>query len=285
MSSGKKKNNDEIVPLSTPMSELIRQINMAMKAQRKTIEQVPSWVCTPRYLRLILNGHRPNLNPGMTAKICTWLRFDSTVSEHMNELSILSLEPEWWDKFKEGMRADYWLYLQRQDACDRTSSYDFTYVPTLLQHPLYYEGLFQRRKLWPDPVQDFDQSIALRDARQRRWFDSGRPLSAVIGEPALLLDLGDDVMEAQRKHLMEMSQRPGMDIRVARLGGPWYDIIGTEFDILHYDSSPDEAVIRVFDKQASRYVSPRTHAGEFFTEGFQHSQEASESIEEYLNNE
>lgn len=279
-----KDDDDDVVPLSTPMSELIRQIDIAMKRAGKIPTHVPKWVCTPTYLRSILNGRRPNLNPGMTAKLCTWLQIDPETTARLNELAILSLEPDWWSQFKGGMNKEFWLFLQRQDACDEVCSYDFTFMPSLVQHPVFYEALFKIRQLWPDPVQDYEQSIKLRTERQERWFESGRPMSVIIGEPALHVNLGDGVMKKQGEHLIELSRLPGISIRVAKLSGPWHDIIGSEFDILKYNSRTDEVVIRASDKQDTRYVSPHGQGGKFFIQGFQQAEQVSVSIEEYLNN-
>ncbi|MGH8792404.1 MAG: Scr1 family TA system antitoxin-like transcriptional regulator [Stackebrandtia sp.] len=106
-------------------------------------------------------------------------------------------------------------------------------------------------------------------------------MTAVIGEAALQLSMGDEVMELQKQHLLELAKLPHVELLVTPLSSGRHDVHGIEFNILEFDDG-SENLIYVHAGYGGRYISPDSRAGRFFAANHGRAEELSIPLEEHL---
>ncbi|HWE90307.1 MAG TPA: DUF5753 domain-containing protein, partial [Pseudonocardiaceae bacterium] len=137
----------------------------------------------------------------------------------MRELWAATKTANTWYKEFSGVVPEWFnLYLGLESGAAELSSFEAMVVPGLLQKRDYARAVISGD---PDLTDDeVEQGVELRLARQQilgREIDPVR-LWAVIDESVLYRTRGDDtVMHWQLKHLLEMSEKPGIDIQILPL--------------------------------------------------------------------
>ncbi|MGW2252397.1 helix-turn-helix domain-containing protein [Kitasatospora sp. NPDC001660] len=151
----------------------------------------------PERLAILLDGY------GCTDKTYATLLHDLGTSDGKG----------WWTKFK-GKVPDLSLDLaELEDRSVYLDNYETLYIPGLLQLPAYAEAIYKdsyRNGLW-----DLATAVQFRTDRQRILDEGQRKFRFVIHEAALrMLFPGESVMRAQLIHLLDMAERPNVDIQI-----------------------------------------------------------------------
>jgi transcriptional regulator with XRE-family HTH domain len=123
---------------------------------------------------------------------------------------------DWWVG-RSGSVPDYFnLFLGLESSAVQIESWDAHVPPGLFQTEAYVDALL-RVGLTQQPAAYRTGRLELRLARQREVLEREHPplVWSVIAEPALRwLVGGPDVMRAQLKHLIELAERPNIEMQV-----------------------------------------------------------------------
>lgn len=136
----------------------------------------------------------------------------------MRELLSAARKASWWKSMSGVVPKWFDLYLGLEEGAVEISSFDTVVVPGLLQTRAYAEAVLRGD---PDLTEDeVAQRVALRLRRQEILERQEDPvhLSCVLDESVLLRRRGDGrVMREQLARLLELSERPRIDLRVLPL--------------------------------------------------------------------
>lgn len=123
--------------------------------------------------------------------------------------------PPWWAAFMDVISANYAEFIAYEDEAGRCFEYQPLLIPGLLQAPGYARAVTGNSyaALGPDQVDDL---VEVRMRRQDRLREEvPLVLHAVVTEAALrLLVGGEAAMKEQLRHLLAVSSRPNVIIRV-----------------------------------------------------------------------
>jgi transcriptional regulator with XRE-family HTH domain len=134
----------------------------------------------------------------------------------------------WWTEMSGAVPPWFDLFLGLESGATELSSLDLAVVPGLLQTRAYAEAIFT---LVPDLSADrIRESVEVRLNRQQRVLDgTGVHLQRILDESVLhRMRGGPAVTREQFEHLLEVSERPHIDIQIlpfdsdaAHEGGPF----------------------------------------------------------------
>lgn len=128
---------------------------------------------------------------------------------------------------------------------------------SVIHHYLEYviDGRFQtqdyarevtRATLPTDSIWTIDDVVEFRMARKEKFWSSDhcRSLNVVLTENALTIQVGsEEIQQAQIRHLLEMSERPGVTVSVVpRSAGPYFGI-GNPLMIFDFDDESYPSVV------------------------------------------
>lgn len=119
----------------------------------------------------------------------------------------------WWVDYKDILRgglADF------EGGASMIRSYESIIIPGLLQTPQYASAILRGGRLLAD--EEITRKVAARMQRQSILDQDNPPrLWVVIDEAALAKSVGGrEVMQQQIRHLIEMAERPNVDVQVVR---------------------------------------------------------------------
>lgn len=273
---------------TTPVRELGYQLRKERKRARPSrpkgyrVSDIPRDICAERTLRDLEAGRKPRVKSGMVSDLCEFYGTDVDLMRELRALAKATQVDRWTDYYSSAIDNRYWLFLQREARADRIKTHDTNFVSTLLQHEAYIDAVQQSIRIpWEKDDLDFTVAKQLRLERQQRWRKARTRTTAIIGEAALLLNMGDSVMEAQKVHLLELAELPHVDIRITPLSAGRHDVHGTEFGILDFNDD-NENVIYVAGPYAGRYVPPTSRVGQFFVSCFDVVTDISIPVKEFL---
>ncbi|MFD4639288.1 helix-turn-helix domain-containing protein [Lentzea sp. NPDC058436] len=132
--------------------------------------------------------------------------------DHLMSLLKVSREKGWWQHYKGVLPVKMRTLIEHEAVMSEVHSWHLTLVPGLVQIPDYIRALYV---VWPKiKAKDIDLRVEARVARQR-ILDSGRKFFFYVHEQALMLPVGGEaVWRDQLHHLLRMSVRPNITIRV-----------------------------------------------------------------------
>lgn len=243
---------------------------------------IPNDVVSISTYNKLETGTYPKIKPAMISEIMNFFQSDDELIEEVRELARATHEENWWEAYRPGIADNNWLRIQRQERASRIISHHSSFVPVLAQSVDYLEALFESLKTTvPEHDVDLNEAFRLRMDRLERWEDSERPLTCIIGEAALKLELGTGVMDAQVKHLLKLHKLPHVQIFVVPFSAGRYSVLTYEFDILEFDDG-QESLICVTGLN-DRYLTSDSRHGRFFRDGLIETENKAITIKEYAN--
>ncbi|MFE0460363.1 helix-turn-helix domain-containing protein [Kitasatospora sp. NPDC058965] len=128
-------------------------------------------------------------------------------------------EVPWWHDFADVVPAWFQTYLGFEEAAGAISSYEVQFVPGLLQTEAYARAVVELGSIAAGQ-REIERRVEVRMRRQRLLGGEHPPhLLAVIDEAALRRPCGGpEVMRGQLARLLELTERPGIEIHVMPLG-------------------------------------------------------------------
>jgi transcriptional regulator with XRE-family HTH domain len=165
---------------------------------------------------------------------------DEKEREALRSLAARANAPGWWHDYSDILPTWFEAYVGLEEAAKQVRAYEVQFVPGLLQTPDYARAVTMLGYA-NAPTREIDRRVALRLARQVVLTRPDPPnIWAVLDEAVLRRPIGGpNVMRAQLRHLLEMTQRPNVTVQLipfntgghAAAGGPFSVLRFAEYDL------------------------------------------------------
>ncbi|MEU9146576.1 helix-turn-helix transcriptional regulator [Streptomyces sp. NPDC048349] len=164
--------------------------------------------------------------------------------EQLVQLTKLANEPGWWARHRRVVPPWFDRFIGLQEAATWIRTYEYQIVPGLLQTEEYARAVTEVKYLLAGAA-EVEARVRLRMERQELLASPARPhLLAILHEGVLHSRFGGPgVMRRQVEHLIDMSARPHITIRVLPFTNPC--VLGSPVTLLRFDQYrlPDLAYI------------------------------------------
>ncbi|MCY9784211.1 helix-turn-helix domain-containing protein [Nocardiopsis sp. EMB25] len=195
------------------VSQLKRLRSQAKMSQEQVANEL-GWDTSKLYR--IENGRFVRLTTEAVAALCRLYGASDALREELVEIAKAARKQKpWW--FQHEDVAGNAFYSLENEAT-KIQQYAMGVVPGLLQHPDYIEALMSRG--FVADAEERQKRVAARIERCASILDRDHPprIWAITDESALrCLVGGPKVMRTQFQHLMDLNQRPNIDIQVLLL--------------------------------------------------------------------
>jgi hypothetical protein len=172
-------------------------------------------------------------------------------------MALNTAENGWWEEFSDLMVTPHFgTYVELEAAADELLAWDGELVHGLLQIPQYTAAVFDANPFPTSSVEDRQRQVAFRRERQRAVIERPEPmrLSIVLGEGALLRQVGGrDVLEAQRRHLFQISRRSNLDVSVLTWSAGAHPLMRGSLHLLGFEPEDIPDVVYVEGQLGARY--------------------------------
>ncbi|MFI1191142.1 helix-turn-helix domain-containing protein [Streptomyces californicus] len=142
------------------------------------------------------------------------------VTDEAERDSLLGLAREanvagWWHSYGDVLPGWFQTYVGLEGAASLIRIFEVQFVHGLLQTEAYAHAVVSRGMRGASPA-EIDRRVALRLERQKALVSERAPaFHAVLDEAALRRPYGErEVMRAQLRHLIDMSERPNVTLQV-----------------------------------------------------------------------
>ncbi|ADI10838.1 hypothetical protein SBI_07718 [Streptomyces bingchenggensis BCW-1] len=169
----------------------------------------------------------------------------------------------WWSAYKETHDARAFDLTELEEGAATHRSFQWMYVPGLLQTPDYMHSLFESNR--PNRPEVVDRAVEFRLRRQQVLLDGAQHFHAVIHEAALLMQfVSADVMRRQIEHLVTMAEMPQVRIQLL----PFQAAVnaaatpGVPFGILD-GRVPELSTVYVEHPVSSVFLGDREHLAQY----------------------
>ncbi|MFE3983037.1 helix-turn-helix domain-containing protein [Nocardia tengchongensis] len=137
---------------------------------------------------------------------------------HSNVIALIkqAASKSWWYKYRDVIQGGFRIYADMEACALRLTMYHNNIVPGLLQTAEYARAL-DRIYFASEPESTLNRRLQLKLERQIFITRKTRPIvvDAILHESAIHTQVGGPVvMEDQLEHLVEMSKRPNITLRV-----------------------------------------------------------------------
>jgi transcriptional regulator with XRE-family HTH domain len=160
---------------------------------------------------------------------------DERDREAMRDLASRANAQGWWHDYSDILPNWFEAYVGLEEAATQIRAYEVQFVPGLLQTGAYARAVFLLGYPTASP-RELDRRVGLRLARQAILTRPTPPkIWAVLDEAVLRRPIGGaEIMRAQIKHLIEMSQRPNVTIQIVPFQAGGHAAAGGPFSILRF---------------------------------------------------
>jgi transcriptional regulator with XRE-family HTH domain len=195
------------------------------------------------------------------------LRLYDVLTDDVEQLVTLAREdkqPGWWRQYSEVLPPEFEGFLGLESEAARILAYESEVVPGLLQTEDYAKRVLAQHPLTVMPY-EVQRSTQLRRARQSRLTsDDPVALDAVVNEGALRRMVGDrDVMRAQLAHIVSMSERPNITIRVLPFAVGEHPATHGAFSVLEFPDPDDPHIVYLDVLTTSYYLNDLREVGAY----------------------
>ncbi|WP_411097823.1 helix-turn-helix domain-containing protein [Streptomyces sp. 020-2-3H-GM] len=142
------------------------------------------------------------------------------VTDEAERDSLLGLAREanvagWWHSYGDVLPGWFQTYVGLEGAASLIRIFEVQFVHGLLQTEAYAHAVVSRGMRGASPA-EIDRRVALRLERQKALVSERAPtFHAILDEAALRRPYGErEVMRAQLRHLIDMSERPNITLQV-----------------------------------------------------------------------
>ncbi len=164
---------------------------------------------------------------------------DEQEREALRVLARRANSPGWWHDYADVLPPWFEAYIGLEGAATQIRAYEVQFVPGLLQTGDYARAVTLLGHAG-EPARDIERRVSLRTTRQAVLTRPDPPNLWVVLDEALLRRRigGAEVMRAQLRHLLQMSQRPNVTIQVIPFRAGGHAAAGGPFSILRF-AEPD----------------------------------------------
>ncbi|UYQ63574.1 helix-turn-helix domain-containing protein [Streptomyces peucetius] len=170
----------------------------------------------------------------------------------------------WWHSFGDVLPGWFQTYIGLEGAASLIRIYEVQFVHGLLQTESYAHAVVARGM--PDaPPAEIDRRVALRLERQKTLVSERAPqLHVVLDEAALRRPYGDRaVMQAQLRHLIEVSEHPNIRIQVMPFSFGGHAGESGTFTMLRFPESDLSDIVYLEQLTSALYVDKREEVAQY----------------------
>lgn len=187
-------------------------------------------------------GQGVRLNPVLLKHLCELYEAGPQQTQVVLELIKETKAKGWWQAFADdAIPKEFPLFVSFEDAAERITSYQTTFIPGLL-HTLEY----RRQLIWAEfpnkPACEVERMLELGMKRQDRLMGQDNPLTmkVLIDETALRRVTGSPaLMRDQLLHVVEVFDLPNLSVRVVpHSAGTYWGLFAGTFVILEFPVHP-----------------------------------------------
>ncbi|MGH3828288.1 MAG: helix-turn-helix domain-containing protein [Pseudonocardiaceae bacterium] len=185
------------------------------------------------------------IGPAEVIALATVYGISERERERYMALALQSRQKGWWAPYKAGdaIPGEFEEFIGLESEASQIRSHEDMVVTGLLQTEAYATALV---RAWLPRVSDHvvEERVRLRMARQDRLHD-GTPLrlDCVVTEAALRQQVGGpEVMRAQLRHLLDVSELPHVSVQVMPFAAGAYPAQNCPFRLLSFPDPEDPAV-------------------------------------------
>ncbi|MPZ81462.1 MAG: XRE family transcriptional regulator [Actinophytocola sp.] len=193
--------------LGLALSRQMDVLDMSQLALARELEWSPSMVSR------MISGKRP-VSAELMSGVLGVLRITGPKRRELMEMARRATERGWWQEFGNRLPPELTTLSAQEDSAIAITSFETTVIPGLLQTTDYMTALM---KATPSiPAAEIPDQLKVRRLRQEVFDLRHSPqFRFFIDEYAICrTGAGGDVMSGQVHHLLSMSVRPNVEIRV-----------------------------------------------------------------------
>lgn len=219
--------------------------------------QIPVSIMSKTKLDKIEAGRQNAKLPDVWALCRIYGVTNADVIESLVKLAEAGAEKEWWEDYKDIVPEHLGLYVTYEEDAAGITFWHPEVVFGLLQTPEYARAVISA----DDPAaseEEVQRRVSFRMQRQSRVLDRVDPPEIIVmqGAAALHLEVGSaHALADQRQHLLDLSQRPNIDVRVIPWSAGAHAGLRGSFTVLDYN-----------DEDAPTTVVTESHAGARYME-------------------
>jgi len=180
------------------------------------------------------------------------------ITDEQRRATIFDLQKQgkqrgWWAKYGQ-LPNNYSMYVGLESAAIEVKNFELAVVPGLLQTEEYARAIASAA--WPGQEEEVRRRVELRMARQA-CLTEDPPLKfwAIVDEGVLhRCTGGPDVMRAQLRHLIEMSERPNVVLQVLPFSEGWHPGTVGSFSILEFPETVHSPVVYIESQAGDAYL-------------------------------
>ncbi|MEU3607915.1 helix-turn-helix transcriptional regulator [Streptomyces sp. NPDC035033] len=191
------------------------------------------------------------------------------VTEETERGALLGLAREanlagWWHSFGDVLPGWFQTYIGLEAAASLIRVYEVQFVHGLLQTEAYAHAVVSRGMPGASRA-EIDRRVALRLERQKVLVSEHAPhFHVVLDEAALRRPYGDrDVMRGQLKHLIEVSEHPGVTLQVMPFSFGGHAGESGAFTMLSFPESDLSDVVYLEQLTGALYLDKREEVGQY----------------------
>jgi len=180
---------------------------------------------------------------------------DETERQAMRDLASRANKQGWWHDYSDVLPPWFEAYVGLEEAATQVRAYEVQFVPGLLQTGDYARSVTLLG--YPNaPGRELDRRVGLRLMRQAVFTRPEPPnFWVVLDEAVLRRPIGGvDIMRAQVRHLIEMSQRPNVTIQIVPFLAGGHAAAGGPFSILRFAEHDLPDVVYLEQLTSSLYL-------------------------------
>ncbi|HEY0692121.1 MAG TPA: helix-turn-helix transcriptional regulator [Kribbella sp.] len=214
--------------LGLVLSRKMSAIDMSQGDLARELDWSPSMVSR------MISGKRP-VSAELMSGVFGVLRITGAERRRLMAIARRVTQRGWWQEFGNRLPVELTTLVDQEDSATGVVAFEPGYVPALLRTPEYMTALMT---VAPSiPGNEIDARVRASLVRQR-IFDRKRPADFLflVDEYALCrTGAGRDIMSSQVHHLLRMSVRPNIDLRVVpEAEGCLPAGVGTGFQLMEF---------------------------------------------------
>nr|WP_202554281.1 helix-turn-helix transcriptional regulator [Streptomyces sp. SID4936] len=161
----------------------------------------------------------------------------------------------WWHSYGDVLPGWFQTYIGLEGAASLIRVYEVQFIHGLLQTEAYAHAVVARG-MGAAPAVEIDRRVALRLERQKALVSERAPhFHAVLDEAALRRPYGDrEVMRAQLRHLIEMSEQPNVTLQVMPFSFGGHAGEGGSFTMLRFPESDLSDIVYLEQLTSALYL-------------------------------
>lgn len=191
------------------------------------------------------------------------------VTDEAERDSLLGLAREanvagWWHSYGDVLPGWFQTYIGLEGAASLIRIYEVQFVHGLLQTEDYAHAVVSRG-MRGAPAAEIDRRVALRLARQKTLVSEQAPrFHAVLDEAALRRPYGGrEVMRAQLRHLIDMSEQPNITLQVMPFSFGGHAGESGSFTMLRFPESDLSDIVYLEQLTSALYVDKAEEVAQY----------------------